>query len=42
VLRERPYPGDALFVTVALIAAGVEFFGIACGLALARAAATDR
>jgi hypothetical protein len=27
-------------VTVALIAVGVELFGLACGLALARAAST--
>jgi hypothetical protein len=28
-------------MTVALIAAGVELFGLACGVALARAAAVD-
>jgi hypothetical protein len=28
-------------MTVALIAVGVELFGIACGLALSKAAATD-
>jgi hypothetical protein len=34
--------GDVHVVTFALIAVGVELFGLACGLALARAAATDR
>jgi hypothetical protein len=29
-------------MTVVLIAVGVEFFGLACGVALARAAASDR
>jgi hypothetical protein len=29
-------------MTVVLIAVGVELFGLACGVALARAAATDR
>jgi hypothetical protein len=29
-------------MTVALIAVGVELFGLACGIALCRAAATDR
>jgi hypothetical protein len=29
-------------MTLALIAVGVELFGVACGVALAKAAATDR
>jgi hypothetical protein len=29
-------------MTVALIAVGVEFFGVACGVALAKAAATEQ
>jgi hypothetical protein len=32
---------DATSMTVALIAVGVEVFGLACGVALARAAAVD-
>ena len=31
----------SFLMTVALIAVGVELFGLACGVALARAAATD-
>jgi hypothetical protein len=29
-------------MTIALIAVGVELFGLACGVALAKAASTDR
>jgi hypothetical protein len=29
-------------MTVALIVVGVELFGLACGIALSKAAATDR
>jgi hypothetical protein len=41
-LRPSRDHGDVFLVTVALIAVGVELFGLACGLALAKAAATDR
>jgi hypothetical protein len=33
---------DDRLMTVAMIAVGVELFGLACGVALAKAAATDR
>jgi hypothetical protein len=41
-LKRSRWTGDQSFVTVVLIAVGVELFGLACGVALARAAATDR
>ena len=41
-LKLSRWRGDLSFMTVALIAVGVELFGLACGVALAKAAATDR
>jgi hypothetical protein len=41
-LSERPGPDDEAFMTVAIIVVGVQLFGLACGIVLSKAAATDR
>jgi hypothetical protein len=40
--QASPPDDDQDQMTVALIAVGVEFFGVACGVALAKAAATEQ